>query len=925
MKKLFEKILKEVEPRRLMQNTARLLEIEKGQTFEHYRQAAEFTAGLIKAAGIENCEIINFPADGKTVYQDKRMPLAWNASFGRLTIKQSSLKFDDPVIADFARHPFHLVKGSVSTPKKGLQVRIITETQLFSGEDAKGCLVVANPLTPPMPKLLAAALDLGAIGLVTDFLKGRHVSPDGVQWVTACTEGGNSHVQADDRDFVGFSISPLTGDQLRQAASSGEVTALIECDGVRSKGELPMVTALIPGSQKKELWILSHLYEPLCDDNSNGVVASIEIAHVLKKLSESGVIPPFEFSLRLVFAMKMYGYAAYADKIGAAGRAKVIGAINTDSIQVVADARTHVFLAPPGTAFFGNNLMEQVIDDCKPLLKFSINSVVEEGMYADNTFLSDPTTGIPTLWLLGSGRWNNSEQNMNIVDPAVFASSTALVGTWAVSVLTVSPQTLSAVLAESATYAQKHLLEEARRILKSYVSGELRNNIGSPEVGIRERMAHRLQRDTAALADFRKAARLPLIDDEIKRLGIAAEEIIAVLERQLSNITQSVKLLPADKWFEYASTIIPRRATTGFPNDLTAIPKAERTALPDGMIYGSFARIFANMDGKKNMKELICEAEWETNVIISSAQIKKYITAISYLTDYGYLQTTFKEQYGRKDIIKALQKAGVKTGDLLLVHASLSTFGVIKGGAEAVIDAMLECAGKKGTLLFPVFTSPYIYFEGSLIKGSAYRPHDPSNPGLVWVGSVPKAVLKRKDVIRSAHATHSVAGVGPLAEKCLLAHRESDPPTCKRSPFGKMLDFNGKILYFGSGLGPTTFLHFLEDELDLPYLGSTVCRVKDGDNTRTILIPKHLLGHRDFYASNAEECKFFKKVMADGLEIKEAQLGLGRLQLIDAKELYKIGVKAIKADPNILLCDKPECSFCSKNRQKKMPANDAIY
>ncbi|MCX6986410.1 MAG: hypothetical protein NT118_16935, partial [Lentisphaerae bacterium] len=76
MKKLFEKIMKEISTSRLMDNTSKLLELERGQTFENYRRAAEFTAGLIKEAGIENCEIINFPADGKTVYQDKRMPMA---------------------------------------------------------------------------------------------------------------------------------------------------------------------------------------------------------------------------------------------------------------------------------------------------------------------------------------------------------------------------------------------------------------------------------------------------------------------------------------------------------------------------------------------------------------------------------------------------------------------------------------------------------------------------------------------------------------------------------------------------------------------------------------------------------------------------------------------------------------------------------
>jgi aminoglycoside 3-N-acetyltransferase len=916
MKNIFEIILQEINTQRLMRNTAQLLEIEKGQTFEDYRNAAGFTAGLIKDAGISDCKIIDFPADGKTVCQDKRMPLAWNAGKGRLTIKKSPIKFDDPVIADFARHHFHLVKGSVSTPQEGLHVRIITETQLFSGENAKECLVVANPFTPPRQKLLTAALDLGAIGLVTDYLTGRYDTPDGIQWVTACTEGSNWHVQSDDRPFICFSISPRTGDQLRQAASTGEVTALVECDGVRSEGELPLVTALIPGRQEKELWILSHLYEPLSNDNSNGVIASIEIAHTLKKLSDSGVIPPFEFSLRLVFAMELYGFAAFADKIGATGRKKVIGAINTDSIQVSAGSKTNVFLAPPGTPFFGNNLMEQAIDDCRPLLKSSINRVVEEGMYADDTSLSDPTTGIPTLWPLGPGAWwHNSEQKMNIIDPTVFSSSTAFIAVWVASVLTVNRKTMPTVLAESVIRARKHLLEEASRILKAHASGELRNS-RSLKTEISERMAYRLKRDIAALADLRKVSNLQTIADEIKSLEKAAREIISGLRYHLRNIKLPLSSLQSDKWFEYASSIIPKRTTVGFPYDLASIPKEARIPLPDGMIYGPFARIFANMDGTKDLRELMREAEWETGAVISSAQIKKYITAISYLTDYGYLKTTFKRQYGKQEIVKALKKAGVNTGDLLMVHASLSKFGVIKGGVETVLDAMLECVGEKGTLLFPTFTRPYIYFEGTTIRDYGYRPYDPADPGLIWVGSVPKAALKRKTAVRSAHATHSVAGIGPLAKKCLAGHLENDPPTCRRSPFGKLLDFKGKVLYFGSGLAPTTFLHFLEDELDLPYLGNAVCRVKDGDNTRTILIPKHLPGHRDFYVSNAENSKFFKKAKTRGLKIKESSFGLGKIQLVDVKKLYEIGVRIIKEDPDVFLCDSKECIFCSKNKTR---------
>ena len=69
-------------------------------------------------------------------------------------------------------------------------------------------------------------------------------------------------------------------------------------------------------------------------------------------------------------------------------------------------------------------------------------------------------------------------------------------------------------------------------------------------------------------------------------------------------------------------------------------PKADgdRKPLPDGMIYGHFARIFSNMDGKKNLQRLIRETEWESGTVLSPSQIKKYITAISYLSDWGYLK-----------------------------------------------------------------------------------------------------------------------------------------------------------------------------------------------------------------------------------------------------------------------------------------------
>lgn len=218
MNPIYRDILGTIDIDRLLNQTETLLDIELGQTFAHYKQSAQYVCDALRQVGVPHVEYLTFPADGKTVYYDNRMPLAWDATIGRLTLLTplpgSSdapglapvSKTGEQVIADYQQHPFHLIKGSTSTPAGGQLTRIITEAQYLAGEDPRGAMVMLNPLTPPRSKVLVPLLDQGALGIVTDFLKGRYASPDSIQWVTACTEGANWHVQCDDRPFIGFKI-----------------------------------------------------------------------------------------------------------------------------------------------------------------------------------------------------------------------------------------------------------------------------------------------------------------------------------------------------------------------------------------------------------------------------------------------------------------------------------------------------------------------------------------------------------------------------------------------------------------------------------------------------------------------------------------------------------------------------------------------
>ncbi len=55
----------------------------------------------------------------------------------------------------------------------------------------------------------------------------------------------------------------------------------------------------------------------------------------------------------------------------------------------------------------------------------------------------------------------------------------------------------------------------------------------------------------------------------------------------------------------------------------------------------------------------------------------------------------------REDVADAAIKLGIKSDDVLLVHSSLKSFGFVEGGADAVIDGLLDALNPSGTLVMP--------------------------------------------------------------------------------------------------------------------------------------------------------------------------------------------------------------------------------
>ncbi len=170
----------------------------------------------------------------------------------------------------------------------------------------------------------------------------------------------------------------------------------------------------------------------------------------------------------------------------------------------------------------------------------------------------------------------------------------------------------------------------------------------------------------------------------------------------------------------------------------------------------------------------------------------------------------------RHQLQEELRQLGVRAGSVLIVHASLSAFGTVEGGADTVVGALLDCLTPSGTLAVPTFTpevsDPYPQVERPTTdKVMAARDevplfHDalPSS-----MGAVPAAVLAHPDRLRGSHPQASVAAIGPSAHR--ITHQQPLAYALgPGSPFDALHELDADILLLGVGHNRNSFLHYAE-------------------------------------------------------------------------------------------------------------------
>lgn len=246
---------------------------------------------------------------------------------------------------------------------------------------------------------------------------------------------------------------------------------------------------------------------------------------------------------------------------------------------------------------------------------------------------------------------------------------------------------------------------------------------------------------------------------------------------------------------------------------------------------------------------------------------------------------------GTAGFIAALRRLGVRPGDTVLVHSSLSSLGHVEGGAATVIHALRAAVGESGTVIFPTFTGKS---QLSADNPPVFRPHqDPC-----WTGAIPETARKLQGAVRSLGATHSVCALGALASWCTAGHQRCSTPCGSGSPFHRLRLALGKVLFVGVTLSSNTLCHHVEELAGVPY----VC-VPEPVAARVVLPDGGELGtplRIHLYGTPRDYPRLEPELVEQGI-LRVGKAGPADLRLLDARAFCEVMIPRLRQDPGLFV------------------------
>lgn len=173
----------------------------------------------------------------------------------------------------------------------------------------------------------------------------------------------------------------------------------------------------------------------------------------------------------------------------------------------------------------------------------------------------------------------------------------------------------------------------------------------------------------------------------------------------------------------------------------------------------------------------------------------------------------------RSSLCEDLRRLGVTAGSVVMVHAGLRQMGRVIGGANTVVQALVDVLGPEGTLVAYVDFEPFYEDDDDEIpvfdKATAPAARDH--------GVLHETIRNWPGTVRSDHPDAGVAALGRRAEWIVAPH-PFQYGYGEGTPFERVVEADGKVLMLGAPLDTITLLHYAEHRARIP--GKRVVRYR---------------------------------------------------------------------------------------------------
>lgn len=251
----------------------------------------------------------------------------------------------------------------------------------------------------------------------------------------------------------------------------------------------------------------------------------------------------------------------------------------------------------------------------------------------------------------------------------------------------------------------------------------------------------------------------------------------------------------------------------------------------------------------------------------------------------------------KQDILEALEKLGVCKGQVLMVHTSLSNLGYVCGGAQVVIEALLEAVGREGTIMMPTQSwknldpATGVHWEvpescWPLIREN-WPAYDKNITPTNTMGAVAEMFRQWPGTVRSDHPARSVAAWGKEAA-WLTADHDLSNIFGDGSPVGKLYELDGLVLLMGVGYDKNTSLHLADVRAAYPGKHNCLEHSAVMENGRRVW-----KGYETLFV-DGEDFSAIGTAFEKTCTVRKAALGSGTLRLMKQRELVDFAVQWIE-------------------------------